>query len=631
MLNPAKPEEILRYEEEEARNLRDQKDKEEHRKRVRDEWIADLRANPDRICHPPNIKPGEYTNDQHWLMFELKDRSSATGRSEYANWQALIPVFGEAVANAYREAAVNHWRNYMPNLRSEGAPADSSPYTLVFAMAGLEMEANEHPEFPGNLDDDMIRHALRYITWELNGFPNWLERVYQVFPEVVKEVVVKELLWELDNTDSNESMHHILSDLVYYAPWLHKPMSLVIMDWVEKNPTRLYSNRNYCLHILVSGGIDTSRLANFASLQITQTNDPDSIAWWYALRVDCEPENGIIEVEKWLASLDKTVAIRVSQIFITTLMGDKYMRDGAPYLGRFREVKHLKSLYVLMHRYIRAKDDIDRTGCGAYSPVLRDEAQSARNKLFNLIAEVPGKDSYTVIKQLVREHPDPDYRPWMSKMAYRRAEEDGDLEPWSDEQIGELGKSQTLTPVTHRQLFDLTVHRLFDLKNWLERGNDSPWQTWKRAEEETEMRNLIAGWLNQNSRGQYTTAQEPELANSQRVDIWLHTPSGHSPVPIELKLLDKGWSGPKLCERLRNQLAGDYSREAKAGCGVLLLVWQGQSSKKSWTINNYKVGVDELSNALKIYWQGIADRFPGVEVIEVVVIDLTQRSRVSDT
>jgi hypothetical protein len=175
------------------------------------------------------------------------------------------------------------------------------------------------------------------------------------------------------------------------------------------------------------------------------------------------------------------------------------------------------------------------------------------------------------------------------------------------------------------------VCRLIDLKNWLERGNDSPWQTWQRSNGETEMRTLIAGWLNQQCRELYTTAQEPEIANSQRMDIWLQNTNIPSPVPIELKLLDKGWSGPKLCERLRNQLAGDYLREESAGCGVMLLVWQGKKGKKCWEINKHRVGLGELASALKFYWQGIANEFPGVEAIDVVVIDLAMRKQVCDS
>ncbi len=81
-------------------------------------------------------------------------------------------------------------------------------------------------------------------------------------------------------------------------------------------------------------------------------------------------------------------------------------------------------------------------------------------------------------------------------------------------------------------------------------------------------------------------------------------------MPIELKVLNKGWSGPKLCERLRNQLVGDYLREETAGCGVMLLIWQGQSKKARWQINGRRVVLEDLEEALETYWGSIANNFP---------------------
>ncbi len=153
--------------------------------------------------------------------------------------------------------------------------------------------------------------------------------------------------------------------------------------------------------------------------------------------------------------------------------------------------------------------------------------------------------------------------------------------------------------------------------------------TWQRATEENEVRTLIAGELRKNSKGHYTIAEEPELANEQRMDIWLANPNVQSPVPIELKLLDKGWSGAKLCERLRNQLVGDYLREESAGCGVFLLV--SLKASKKWTIDGNRVGVEGLASALKNYWKTIAHEYAGIEEIEVIVIDMNKRSMVSDT
>lgn len=114
------------------------------------------------------------------------------------------------------------------------------------------------------------------------------------------------------------------------------------------------------------------------------------------------------------------------------------------------------------------------------------------------------------------------------------------------------------------------------------------------------------------------------------MDIWLQNTNVQSPVPIELKVLDRNWSGPKLCERLRNQLVGDYLREESAGCGVMLLIAQGNNAEKKWIIEGKKVGLNELAAALKKYWQRIAGEYPGVESVEVIVVDLTIRGKVSD-
>jgi hypothetical protein len=150
-------------------------------------------------------------------------------------------------------------------------------------------------------------------------------------------------------------------------------------------------------------------------------------------------------------------------------------------------------------------------------------------------------------------------------LAYKRAEEDGALELWTPEQVGQFAIDRTCVPTSHRQLFDIGVARLIDLKNWLERGNDSPFAIWQRAEGETEMRNLVAGWLNSHSGNRFSCAQENELANKQRPDILIQSPNVTSAVPIELKSLDKNWTGPKLCERLQNQLAGGLFARGDGG------------------------------------------------------------------
>jgi hypothetical protein len=113
-----------------------------------------------------------------------------------------------------------------------------------------------------------------------------------------------------------------------------------------------------------------------------------------------------------------------AQQFVVGLLGDRHGTGSRA--SASRNVQDLKMLYILMHRYIRAADDIERAGKGVYSPTLRDNAQDARNTLFNMLATVPGAEAYAAIKALEEEHPEPDYRRWMAHRARERATVDAD-------------------------------------------------------------------------------------------------------------------------------------------------------------------------------------------------------------
>lgn len=95
-------------------------------------------------------------------------------------------------------------------------------------------------------------------------------------------------------------------------------------------------------------------------------------------------------------------------------------------------------------------------------------------------------------------------------------------------------------------------------------------------------------------------------------------------------MLDKSWSGPKLCERLGNQLAGDYLREADQGYGLMLLVWKGDRDDRCWDIGGGRVGISGIRDALKGHWEAVSHMYPNVAGVEVVLIDLTMRAHVSD-
>ncbi|CDT29075.1 conserved hypothetical protein [Vibrio coralliirubri] len=629
LLNPVVSNSMQEFADKEAARSVETKAKRTAQEQTRRDWIVSLRNEPTRIS-TPLVESGEISNNHAWLMNELEKNSVSTTRRQYTQWQCLIPDFGKEVALAYKDFCMKHWRHYRPKLRSEEEVGNSIPGSLLLALAGLEIEAAEYADFPKYLNHDELVNALRYLTWDINGFPSWFEKIHQAFPTDTQSAVLKELIWELETPRHSGSLNHILHDLVYYAPWLNEHIALKVLDRLMHSSSLIYACREYCVRILIEGGVEPEKLTKLAKKYIAGSQgDSDGIAWWFALLVDSSPSIGITEFESWLSRLDDDSARRAAEIFIVALLGGRSSQKALYCSGRFKTVAHLKSLYILMHKYIKTSDDIERAGKGVYSPTVRDHAQEARDMLFSYLVEIPGKESYCALKQLIDEHPDEYYRPWMRERAYRMAEAYGNILPWSDHQFKEFHRSKFISPESHRQLFEMAVLQLNTVKDWVENGNDSPWVTWQRATEENEVRTLIAAELRKHSKGFYTIAEEPELANEQRMDIWLDNPSVSSPVPIELKLLDKGWSGPKLRERLRNQLVGDYLREETAGCGIFLLI--SQKATKKWDINGKRVDVDGLASALKDYWKTIADIYVGVEEIEVIVIDMKKRALVCDT
>jgi|688.fasta_scaffold19195_3 hypothetical protein len=433
LMHPKPSEAAREWKREESKYVLERKNREAQDKRARDAFIKRVKANPDLVRNP-GLESGQMSNDQYWLQRDIGDGDNSRKWSNGTNWQALIPTFGIEVAEAYRDAALAHWRVYTPGLRSEGTDTSQVPAAQIFGLAGLEIESMENENFPRNLTTAERQHALRYLVHELNGFPDWFESMFSAFPDETLQFIWQELEWELAHSMADQSVHYILHDLIYYAPWLHAALAAPMFDWLFANNLPNLDSVRYGLHILITGGISEKNLAELAKQKI-ETNSAYA-ANWHALWVDVDPEKSIPALEHHLVSLPFQEAVDFAQIFVVNLVGER--RGSGPSKGLYRTAKYLKALYVLMHKYIRAKDDINRADGGVYSPELRDDAQDARNHLFGLLKDIPGKESYDAMVDLVCDHPEPDYRQWMALRAKEKAIQDSDLTVWTAAQVREL-------------------------------------------------------------------------------------------------------------------------------------------------------------------------------------------------
>ncbi|MCX5903377.1 MAG: hypothetical protein NTV89_07875, partial [Proteobacteria bacterium] len=570
-------------------------------------------------------KPGTITNAVLYLFDQTRDKKNTTGRWTQYNWKTLIPEYGEEVARFYRDGTVSIWRHHEPKLHSEGAPLNQTSYTVIIGLTGLEIEAIETKDWPKNLSAAEVELACKYASFELNGFPTWLPKLFETHPKVVCDFLMREVRYELSIERPETETHYIISDLSWSGQWTWDKIAPSIYELLKTKEPKNLSNLGNLLKIIQGSTISDDLIEELASRKCSTLKKLDHVAHWFAVWTGVAPESAIAALK---ARIGKIAARKKRTLFamsfVTHLWGSR-RGDEAAVREAFKKPEYLKSLYLLMHEHIRHKEDINRGGTGVYSPGLRDDAQDARNSLFELLKQIPGKESFLALMDIAKVHPEEASRPWILLHAKTKAEQDGDIEPWSPSQVKDFHEKLESTPRNHRELAELAILRLLDLKDDLEHGDSSVAGILKNVSQETDMRKYIGRELREKAFGRYSIPQEEEFADAKKPDLRFHGVNFDGPVPAELKLADK-WSGPKLFERLENQLCGDYLRDNHSSRGIFVLVYRGKQARWDVPGSDNRVDFAGLIAALQDHWQRISPKFSNIDEITVIGIDLMKRS-----
>ena len=606
---------------------RDYERRQRERARKRDEahrsWRDWLSKNVDHLRNPRFDDPTAVSTAQEYVYERLRCLSEDRNRYTYSDWNVLEPELGAEVARAFRDGAVAYWRKNSPKLVSEGAPANSISFSTILGMVGLGIEARETKDWASNLTEAEAEIAFRYAVKELNGFPYWLQHVFQRFPDLITTLVLTELNYELDQATKDRELHYLLYDVSWSGQWLWDRVAPPMLKRLEREPDNLQSLEKL-LKIINGSPVSSNEIARLAARKSRTLVRIDNLAFWFATWAGVAPKEALEALKDRLPNFADDDGLQLVMGFITRLVGSHHS-SGINARDAFREPVHLKRLIEIVHSIVRIEDDIDRVGKGVYTPNLRDNAQDARDRLTSLLEEIPGKAAFSALHLLSREHPHASARSWYLLKARRKAQTDAEGQKWSAKQVLEFHCEQERTPKNHQELFDLAVHRFSDLKADLEDGDSSVATTLLKVEQEVEMRNFLSWELRRIANGRYSIANEDELADAKRIDLRFFGTGFDGPVPIELKLAEK-WSGSKLFERLENQLCGDYLRDRHSTMGLFVLVNRGRQN--TWRIPGGEV-VDfaELVQRLQILGETLARDMLGVDAVKVLGIDLTARGQ----
>ncbi|MBU1357897.1 MAG: hypothetical protein KKC79_08345 [Gammaproteobacteria bacterium] len=611
----------------ELENRRWSRKAEAHRARLekaRLEAPAKLEAQLESLRDSGFKNPADVSTSQYYLYDRMRNLDgNKSSRWSIGNWRDLEPEFGPRTPRAFRDGMVSFWRRYTPKLASEGAVQGTTPLADLFGLAGLTIEAAEDPALPWRLTAAEAAVAFRYAMQELNGFPPWFAALSSAHPDVVKSMALTEVAFELQSDEEGAPSQYLIYDLSRVGDWLWDSIAPDILKLLRTHPPKGIARLQHMVDIVLASNLPDASLAALAAEKLAAGGDPSQVALWAAVWTGVDPGAAIDALEDHLAALDESKKRTVFMMtYVTYLLGRQHMESRVR--KAFRTPSVLMRLYILVHEHVRSSEDIARANKGAYSPGLRDNAQDARERLVNILGEIPGRDAYLGLKEIAERHPEPNVRPWFMLRARSKAEVDSERPLWTAMQVSEFDTEYERMPANHRELFDLAVLRLLDYKHHLEDGNDSTASVVIKAERETVLRNLIGAWCNDRARGRYVIPQELELPDAKRPDLWWTCTAFSGPVPTELKIADN-WSGSELFERLENQLAGDYLRDRASVRGIYLLVWRGV--QRRWQLPNKKwINFPGLVQALQDHWASVTSAHSCVEEIKVIGIDLTKRA-----
>jgi hypothetical protein len=395
-----------------------------------------------------NAITGRINGFQSYLFDYIRSKSENNNHWACLNWQDLVPEFGSEVAEKYKCASYAYWRSYnAPLLVSEGNNLSSATQGFTFALSGVGIEDEEVLNWEMELKESEIDVAVKLALCEMNGLPSWFEKLFVAYPKPVIALLLKEITWLSDDKGEADNSGYILGQILVNGHYLFDAISNPLLEILNNTSSLKYELIKKILRILSSSKyITDERLSNLAQYKLNNESTMDNSCLWWAILISSDAELGITLFGEQLKSESNENATNLAMSVITEL-SNKRSYDVLSYRASHHNVGSIVRLYQLMHIYIREEDDTNRANRGCYSPTLRDDAQDARNNLFNTLKEIPGEDTYNALKSISEMWIGDLYRKsWIEHLALQRAKEDADISCFSETQF--YNYSQQLNETT---------------------------------------------------------------------------------------------------------------------------------------------------------------------------------------
>ena len=303
-------------------------------------------------------------------------------------------MLGAELTIEVRDALIACWRVWTPRLKSERGPREQnfSHAHDCMGIAGITLEATRDRGWAQHLSHADARLATRYATLELNGFPSWRGDLAAAAPDVVRTVIMGEVVAELASADANER-YGTLQDLTHAGQSIVDLVGAMVLAELEQRSTLPMVALRCLLEVLSRGQFEgRERFTELALGRFAEATNPDIAAQYLGAAFTGDAARATTALIAKLDTLGTDEQTALAQRALPGIFGDNFPSASAdaPRL----DFESLLRLVRVAFRTIRVEEDREHRSGVVYSRDERDHAEQARSAAFNQLVGTPGRATY---------------------------------------------------------------------------------------------------------------------------------------------------------------------------------------------------------------------------------------------
>jgi hypothetical protein len=399
---------------------------------------------PIEIKNVGNPGKGEIWERTIYLYDRIPEKKNSS-RLGLSNWKSLIKDYNYEVAKNFRDGCTAYWRKYDP-FSDERAVSflrgtnNTIPWSLIIGLTGLALEASAGPEWVNQLSLEEAKIAAHYTICELNGFPDWFNLLTDAFPDIVDNVIINELKWELQSESSNIHSSHILSALTYNETGIRERYRIVLIELLSEKELINDEALKNALSIVIGGETDSCLREKFSKKvykHFEETSDKNRKIQLLKYIFYIDGFKGLDILKQLINDLPLIEEKKNFMIkFCANLVDYREEHFNRSINRDFERIEILSELVPLIFQYIKPEEDNHHAD--TYTPDIRDKAEETRSRLLNIIANTPGFVSYKILVDLSISGINSNFRDHINNLVKKRAALDAEFEQWTGDKIIEF-------------------------------------------------------------------------------------------------------------------------------------------------------------------------------------------------